>query len=198
MPTRKTIGNHWENNVFTMLRTLSATTVCCGANAAQRTATVTKKPLKNVGKTSKICKIKCLANPGSVQCTAGVGAVHGRGKPLEIIGKTTFSQCCVHFPQQLFAVAPMQPSGRQRLPKNLSKTLGKQAKSAKSNVLQIRGRCSARPARATAEATSYRRQVAYPASPHLGGEMTTHVTRVDRRVKAAQRGLGAQASSGGR
>ena len=75
-----------------MLRTLSATTVCCGANAAQRTVTVTKKPLK---------------------------------------------------------------------------TLGKQIISAKSNVLQIRGRCSARPARATAEATSYRRQVAYPASPHL-------------------------------
>ena len=59
--------NHWkplENNVFAMLRTFSATTVCCGANAAQRTATVIKKPLQNVGKTNDFCKIKRFANPG--------------------------------------------------------------------------------------------------------------------------------------
>ncbi len=70
--------NHWkplENNVFTMLRTLPAPTVCCGANAAQRTATVTKKT-----------SLKRWENKQNLQnqmsCKSGVGAVHGRPELL--------------------------------------------------------------------------------------------------------------------
>ncbi len=66
--------NHWKslgkqrfhNAAYTFRNNCLLWRQCSSAdgNGYQKTS-------QNVGKTSKICKIKCLANPGSVQCTAG-------------------------------------------------------------------------------------------------------------------------------
>ena len=45
----------------------AAATICCDANAGLRPVTISSKPIKNVGITSNSCRIKGLANPGSIR-----------------------------------------------------------------------------------------------------------------------------------
>ena len=111
-------------------------------------ATVTQKSFRNVGKTSK------TSIPG---VNGWGGSLRGPNDGMVIqtdadaenhwksLGKQRFHYAAYTFRNNCLLWRQCSPADGNGYQKKLSETWGKQAKSAKSNVLQIRGRCSARP-----------------------------------------------------